>query len=134
MAEVSPARWRSVRKMQTGTMALAAARIEHGCYGYEPGYGYAMMGGGMMGGYGGPGNRGNESPWYKPPQTGKELTENDAKTEVESYLSGLTNPNLRIGNIKDMGSAFEVEVVTKDGSLVDKVDVDKNTGYMNSIY
>jgi hypothetical protein len=91
-----------------------------------PGYGYGM-GPGMMGpGYG-------YGPQYQGP--GKPLEEKDAKEEVENYLQSSRNPNLKLGEMKDKGSYFEADIVTKKGnSLVDKIYVDKNTGWMRSIY
>jgi hypothetical protein len=113
-------------------------------YGYGPmGPGYYGMGRGMMGyGYGmGPGMMGygygpqygpQYAPQYQRPQ--KPLTENQAKQLVENYLQAIRNPNLKLGKIVDKGNAFEANIVTKDGSLVNKVLVDKNTGWMQSAY
>jgi mono/diheme cytochrome c family protein len=107
--------------------------------GYGRGYG---MGPGMMGGYGrgygmgrgmmGPGYGYGYEPQYRLPS--KPLTEKDAGAEVEDYLKSIGNPNLKVGRITDKGNAFEVEVLTKDDSLVDKFLVDKNTGWMKSAY
>jgi uncharacterized protein YpmB len=129
-----------------------------GCFGYSPGYGGmmggGMMGSGMMGGYGrnmmgggmmGQGTRGDYgsgmmgrgmmgNQGYPSAQQARPLTEDDARAMVENYLRTLKNPNLKIGKIKQSRNAFEVDIVTKDGSLVDKIDVSKNTGYMHSIY
>lgn len=44
------------------------------------------------------------------------------------------NPNLRPSKIKDMESYFEAEIVTKEGSLVDKIQIDKESGWFRSIY
>ena len=113
-------------------------------YGYGPmGPGYYGMGPGMMGyGYGmGPGMMGygygpqygpQYAPQYQQPQ--KPLNENQAKQLVENYLQSTRNPNLKLGKIEDKGNAFEANIVTKDGSLVNKVLVDKNTGWMQSAY
>jgi hypothetical protein len=38
------------------------------------------------------------------------------------------------GKIEDKGSSFEADIVTKDGSLVDKVAIDKSMGWMRSVY
>ena len=122
--------------------------------GYGPGYGPPQQGGwycprgggwgmgpGMMGrgwsGYGmGPGMMGpgyyGYGPQYQQPQ--KPLNENQAKEMVENYLQSTRNPNLKLGKIEDKGYAFEANIVTKDGSLVNKVLVDKNTGWMQSAY
>ena len=99
-----------------------------------PGYG---MGPGMMGpGYGyGPGMRGPRygyGPQYQPPQ--KPLEEKDARGMVENYLRSTRNPNLKLGKIEDKGPYFEAEILTKEGSLADKIAVDRNTGWMRSIY
>ena len=90
-----------------------------------PGYGY-HMGPGMMGpGYG-----------YGPPcqQPQKPMTKKDAEALVQNYLKSTGNPNLKLGEIKDERSAYEVAIVTKDNSLVDKILVDKRTGWMRSVY
>jgi hypothetical protein len=116
-----------------------------GGYGMGPG----MMGGGMMGhgmgpgmmgpGMMGPGYRGYgpqhappPGPQYQQPQ--KPMEEKDAKAIVENYLASMRNPNLKLGKIKDVGNVFEAEIVTKDNSLVDKILVDKYTGWMRSAY
>jgi hypothetical protein len=96
------------------------------------------MGRGMMGGYGmGPGMMGPGYGQQYPQQyqqTQKPLEEKDAKEIVENYLRNMRNPNLKLGNMKDAGSAFEADIVTKDNSLVDKVLIDKSTGWMRSAY
>jgi len=68
-------------------------------------------------------------------QPQKQIKEKDAKGIVENYLNSTRNPNLKLGKIKDEGSAFEVDIVTKNnGSLVDKMLVSKDTGWMHSVY
>lgn len=95
-------------------------------WGYGPGYGPGPMGPGMMGpGYG-------YGPQYQQPQ--KPLEQKDAKGLLENYLQAGRNPNLKLGKIEDKGPYFEAEIVTKNGALVDKILVDKNTGWMRSIY
>jgi hypothetical protein len=120
-------------------------------YGYHmgpgmmgPGYGYGYgMGPGMMGpgygyGYGmgpgmmGPGYGYQYGPQYQQPQ--KSLDEKDAKTIMENYLKSTRNPNLKLGKIEDKGRYFEAEILTLKDSLVDKILVDKNTGWMRSAY
>ena len=87
-------------------------------YGYGPRYGY-----GPQYGYGGQ---------YQQPQ--KPLDQDQAKQEVEDYLKSTRNPNLKMGKIEDKGNDYEVDIETKDGSLVNKVLVDKATGRMRSAY
>ncbi len=62
------------------------------------------------------------------------LSKEDAGSIVKDYLASTRNPNLKLGKIKDTGNAFEVEIVTKDNSLVDKVLVDKTSGWMRVAY
>jgi hypothetical protein len=105
--------------------------------GYGPGYG---MGPGMMRpGYGmGPGyGYGRQygpqyGRQYHQPQ--KPLDRNQAKQEVENYLGSMRNPNLKLGKIEEKGNNYQINIVTKDGSLVDRILVDKNTGWMRSAY
>jgi hypothetical protein len=104
-----------------------------------PAYG---MGPGMMGpSYGmGPGimHRGwGWGPQYGPryQQAQAPMSEKDAKAALENYLQSTRNPNLKLGKIEDRGNAFEGEIVTaKEGSLVDKILVDKYTSWMRSVY
>jgi len=70
---------------------------------------------------------------YQQPQ--RQITERDAKGIVENYLNSTRNPNLKLGKIKDEGSAFEADIVTKsNGSLVDQMLVSKDTGWLHSVY
>jgi hypothetical protein len=104
-----------------------------------PGYGYGM-GPGMMGpGYGsgmGPGYGYGSGPQYgrQYGQPEKPLDKDQAKQQVEDYLKSSRNPNLKIGEIKEKGSDYEVNIVTKEGSLVSKVLVNKDTGWMRPAY
>jgi hypothetical protein len=59
------------------------------------------------------------------------LQEDGARTVVENYIQSTRNPNLKLGKITEQGDAFEAEIVSKDGSLVDKLLVDKSTGWMH---
>ena len=98
------------------------------------------MGPGMMGrgwsGYGmGPGMMGpgyGYGPQYQQPQ--KPLEKSDVETMVKNYLTSVRNPNLNLGKIEEKDNGFEVDIVTKNNSLVDKIIVDKNTGWMRSAY
>ena len=115
----------------------------HYCGNYGgPGYG---MGPGMMGpGYGmGPGMMGPGYGYGYGPQYGygqqyrqpsEPLSENQAKQEVENYLNSTRNPNLKMGKIEDKGNDYQVNIETKDGALVNKILVSKDTGWMRSAY
>lgn len=118
--------------------------------GEDPDYnmGSGMMGGGhgMMHQGGGMGSgtmhqrSGNDSqygPQYGPryEQPPKPMEEKDARGIFENYLNSTKNPNLKLGKIEDKGNTFEAEIVTKkEGALVDKILIDKNTGWMRSVY
>jgi len=104
-----------------------------GGYGMGPGMmGPWMMGPGMMG----PGMMGPGYPGYGPRywERQKPLEEKDVKLIMENYIKSTGNPNLKIGKIKEMENSFEVEILTKDNSLVDKILVDKFTGWIRSVY
>jgi hypothetical protein len=107
-----------------------------GGYGMGPGYGgYGYnMGPGMMGrGYGmGPGYGRQYGPQYQQPSA--PLDKAAAEQEVENYLKSTRNPNLKIGAVEEKGDHYEVGIETKDGALVDKILVDKDTGFMRSAY
>lgn len=62
------------------------------------------------------------------------LKEKEARTVVENYLKSTRNPNLQLGKINDTGDVFEVEIETRDKSLVNKVLVDKRSGWIRSAY
>ncbi len=96
--------------------------------GYGHGYGYGM-GPGMMGGYG-------TGPGYgrQYPPSGKSIDMKEAKAMMSDYLKSSRNPNLKLGKIKDTGNAFEAEIRTKNNALVDRIIIDKSTGYMRSAY
>ena len=102
------------------------------------GMGGGMMGGGMMGpggqhGYGpGYGQGYGYGPQYQQPQ--KPMKKSDAETILKNYLAYARNPNLKLGKITDKGDSFEAEIVTKDNSLVNKLLVDKRTGWLRSAY
>jgi len=104
-------------------------------YGMGPGMmgrGYGM-GPGMMGPQYGPRyGPGYQGPQYQQPQ--EPMDEKDAKELLENYLRSTRNPNLKLGKVEDKGNSFEAEVQTKDGSLVDRIIVDKRTGWMRSAY
>ena len=103
--------------------------------------GPGMMGGGMMGrgmgpGMMGPGYGGQYGPQYGPQyqQPQKPMEEKDAKAILENYLSSMRNPNLKLGKIMEKDYYFEAEILTKENSIVDKILVDKFTGWMRSVY
>jgi hypothetical protein len=64
-------------------------------------------------------------------QTGQPLTKEQAQQLVADYVRG--NPNLKVADVTDKGNVFEAVIVTnKEGALVEKIQVDKNTGWFRS--
>jgi hypothetical protein len=53
---------------------------------------------------------------------------------VADRLKNGRNPNLKVGKVTEVGRDFEVEIVTEDGSLANKVLVEKSTGRILSAY
>ena len=94
--------------------------------GHERGPG--MMGRGQMRGSQ---QMGSDTPYAQGQDT---LSKEDAGSIVKDYLESTRNPNLKLGKIKDAGNAFEAEIVTQDNSLVDKVLIDKTSGWMRPAY
>ena len=133
------------KKMLVGLVVAATVALSGGVvlaqnWGYGGGWGHMMgpwYGGQMMGpGYGGymmgPGY-GNYCGGNTPGAYGetKTLTEKDTDSILRNYIGA--NPNLKVGKIQDKGSFFEGEIVTKDNSLVAKLGVDKNTGWVQPL-
>lgn len=113
------------------------------------GYGPGMMGRygrgyGMMGGYGsgygmGPGMMGDHYGMGRGYgrqylSNGKAIDAKEAEAMMKDYLKSSRNPNLKLGKIQDKGNAFEAEILTKKNDLVDRVHIDKATGYIRSVY
>ena len=103
--------------------------------------GQGRMGGGMMGygmmGHGGdfPDECEEMMGKYGYRQSSEALTSEDAVSRVQNYLDQTRNPNLKIGEIgNDENGDYLVEIITKDGSLVDKLEVNQLTGWIHSIY
>ena len=86
------------------------------------------MGPGMNRGYYGSGQQ------YGPQYRQEPLNREQAESVIENQYGLSRNPNLKLGDIEDKGDHFQADIVTKDNSLVDKLRVDKNTGYISSMY
>jgi hypothetical protein len=103
-----------------------------GYYGHR-GMGPGMMGPGMMGpGYGY--DRGYDYPDNPRYRRREPLKKDEAKEQVQQMLTQSRNPNLKVGNVEEKDGAFEVDILSKGGDLVDKMQVDKETGMMRSVY
>jgi len=104
-----------------------------------PGYGYGMGPGMMSPGYGnaygygmGPGMMGPGYGMWGGPR--KELTVDDVRGNLERWLSWQGNPRLKLGSVKEDGKdAIVAEIVTKEGSIVDRLRIDRSTGAMRRV-
>ncbi len=57
----------------------------------------------------------------------------EARQVMESYFAPLQE-GVRTGKIEEKPLYFEVEILGRDGALIDKAIVDKRTGRIRSIY
>ena len=92
------------------------------------------MGPGMMGG--GWSAPSGESGWHTMGFAirGLTLTQEQAAQIAQAHLQALGNPNLKLGEVSEVESYFEAPIVTKDGSFVERLLVDKRTGWLRSVY
>lgn len=58
----------------------------------------------------------------------------EASAVVGWFLEKRRNPNLKIGKVTEAGRDYEVEIVTQDGSLANKLYVEKNSGRIIPAY
>lgn len=96
--------------------------------GYGPGYhmrGWrGGFGPGMMRGYG-YGRDGAQD------NRNLNLTIDDAKARMERWLALRDNPRLKLGDVKEMDAdSITADIVTKDNSLVDRLIIDRHTGFI----
>ena len=95
--------------------------------GMGPGYGMGqgmgpMMGGGMRGQGMGPG-------MMRPLR--QDLTAADVQHMMEHRLAWQGNPNVKVGTVEEKDDdTIVAEIVTQDGSLVQRLEVDRHTGWM----
>ena len=57
----------------------------------------------------------------------------EAKQVIETYFSG-SGQVIRPGKVEEKRLYFEVEILDRDGVMIDKAVVDKRTGRIRSIY
>jgi hypothetical protein len=75
-------------------------------------------------------------PWETPPyrQFETPIDKKDARVLLQNYLDSTNNPNLKLGQETDNGTGYELDILTKDNSLVDRLLVNKATGEIYSAY
>lgn len=85
-----------------------------------------MMGPGMMG----PSMMGPQGTGPMPPLR-EDLSANDVRHMMGHWLAWQGNPNLKLGMVEEKDDDTVVaEVVTKEGSLVQRFEIDRHTGWM----
>ncbi len=102
------------------------------------GWGHGPMHmGPMMGSGFGPGAGGFTPPCWQAAgytQAGQPLTKDTATQILQSYVARTGNPNLKLGEVTETDTTFEAKIVTKDGSLVQKLLVEKATGWVHQAF
>jgi hypothetical protein len=97
--------------------------------------GQGMMGPGMMGpGMTGPGMMGPGmgqgmmgQGWPIP--AARQITVDDVRGALERQLSWIGNPHLKVGQVTEKdASTIAAEITTTEGSIVQKLEVDRRTG------
>jgi hypothetical protein len=64
----------------------------------------------------------------------RDLTTDEVKHMMEHRVDWAGNPNLKVGKITEKDTdTIITEIVTKDGSLVRKIEVDLHTGRMQAV-
>jgi len=103
---------------------MGQGMMGQGYQGQMPMMGHGMMGQGMMGGY----SHGQMQPLRR------DLTADEVKHMMEHRVAWAGNPNLKVGTVTEKDDdIIEVEIVTKNGSLVRKIEVDRHTGRMQAL-
>jgi hypothetical protein len=64
---------------------------------------------------------------------GKPLTKEQADQVFQRYVEMKNNPNLKLGEVMEKGDLFEATVTTQEGSLVEKVELNRNTGWFRNL-
>ncbi len=102
----------------------------HGMMGHGYGQGYGMGPGTMGPGTMGPGY-GMGSQYGMRQALPRDLSADDVRLRLEHHLAWQNNPNLKLGKVEDKDAdTIVAEIVTKEGSLVDRLEIDRHTGEM----
>lgn len=65
---------------------------------------------------------------------GKPLTKEQASQLLQNYVQRMNNPNVKLGDVTEKGDVFEATIVTKkEGSLVQKIQVNKSNGWFKNV-
>ncbi len=64
---------------------------------------------------------------------GKPLTEDQARFLLQRYIGSSDVAGLKLGEVSDKGDVFEAVITNKGGAPVEKIQVDKKTGWFRNI-
>ena len=70
----------------------------------------------------------------KSPNLEEPVTMDQARYLVENYIYLLGNSDLKPGKIIEKDNEFDAEIITKDGSSLGMLVIDKQTGVIKSPY
>lgn len=125
---------------------MTGPHMGHGMMGYGMGpgmmgpgmmdrrIGHGMMGQGMMRGGMGPMlmQRGMGPETMQPLRS--DLSADEVKHMIGHRLSWMGNPNIKLGTVEEKDAdTIIAEIVTEDGSLVQSLEVDRHTGWMQPV-
>jgi len=113
-----------------GVGALAFAQSPDGSWG---GWGPMHMGPMMRSGYG-PGCWGAGSRGGSHAPAGQPRATESASQMLQNYVAQTGNPDHKLGERTEAYTMVEGKVVTKDGSAVEKLLVDKSTGWVQGVF
>jgi hypothetical protein len=68
----------------------------------------------------------------KSPKQEEPVTMDQARTLADSYINSLEISGLKHGRIIEKDDEFEAEIITKEGSLLGMLIIDKQTGVIKS--
>ena len=95
------------------------------------GMGPGMMGPGMMGPGMMPYQQGAPGMMMPPAVPGGQLDADAVRAMIENRLAWDGNPRLKVGEVRESEAGTIVaDIVTTDGALVDRLEVDPRTGWM----
>ena len=66
--------------------------------------------------------------------SGLTLAKDQAAQFAQAHLQAIGNPNLKVGDLRDLEAYYEAPILTGDGSFVERLLVDKRTGWVRSVY
>lgn len=76
--------------------------------------------------------RGQHMMGYRMQERQTPMTMEEARNFLQQRVQN--NPNLKLGDVTEEKEYYEGKILTNDGSLVDKIQVDKQTGWWRSAY